>query len=83
MSVVEEVIKRPYRLHDPATGTNLRWRAYRYHRNAVIGALIEVKWAKVGTTIEVIDVRSGKLIGQYTRRVNSVTFHQEKTNVKD
>jgi hypothetical protein len=80
---VVEDSKRPFRLYDPIKKVNLRWRCYRYHRNAVIGALIEVKWAKVGTTIEVIDVRYGQLIGQYTRTATSVEFYKEKGNVKD
>ena len=82
MSIEEVVVtKRPFRL---MVGKEfLRWRMYKYHRAAVIGALIEAKWAKVGTTIEVIDVRNGKLIGSYTRTVNSVQFHKEKQNVVD
>ena len=79
MSVSEEVIKRPFRLWDPKAKVYYRWRCYKYHRNAIIGALIEVKWAPVGTTIEVMDERNGKLVGAYTRRVNSVTFTKERT----
>ena len=75
---VAVVIARPFRLWNPKTGVHYRGRAYKYHRRAVIGALIECKWAEVGTTIEIIDVRTSKMIGQYTRRINSVTFHQEK-----
>jgi len=77
------VIARPFRLWNPKTGEYYRGRFYKYHRRAVIGALIECKWAAIGTTVEIIDVRTSKMIGQYTRRVNSVTFHSEKSNVKD
>jgi hypothetical protein len=80
--IIEETT-RPFRLYDPSKVGYLPWRCYKYHRRAVIGALIEVKWSKVGTTIEVIDVRNGRLIGSYTRKVNSVVFHSEKTNVND
>jgi len=72
------VIARPFRLWNPKTKEFYRWRCYVYHRRAIIGALIECKWAAVGTTIEVLDIRTGKLVGQYTRRVNSVTFHSER-----
>ena len=34
--------------------------------NAPAGALVEFSWAKVGTSIEVYDSRSGRMIGQYT-----------------
>jgi len=80
MAVLEQdvVIARPFRLRNPKTGLGYPGRAYKYHRRAVIGALIECKWAEVGTTIEIIDVRTSRMIGQYTRRLNSVTFHQEK-----
>jgi hypothetical protein len=53
----------------------LRWRYYSDAKRAHMGALIEARWAKVGITIEVYDARgSTKLLGQYTRRVNAVTF---------
>lgn len=73
--------KRPFRLYNPKTKTFYQWRCYKYHRNATIAALIECKWAQIGTTIELIDVRTSKMIGQYTRRVASVTFRKEKRNV--
>jgi hypothetical protein len=84
MSVEKVEVKRPFRLYDPVKKKNYPWRCYKYHRNAIIGALIEVKWSKVGTTIEVIDIRAGnKLIGQYTRTPTAVQFHKERNNVQD
>lgn len=80
--VVEDT-KRPFRLYDPVKKSNLPSRCYKYHDNAIISTLIEVKRAKVGTTIEVIDVRYGQLIGQYTRGISAITFHKEKRNVRD
>lgn len=74
---------RPFRLWNPHTNKQSPGRCYKYHRNATIGALIEVKWAKIGTVVEVIDVRHGTLIGQYKRTPTSVTFHKERNNVKD
>jgi hypothetical protein len=43
-------------------------------KRAHMGALKEMRWAHVGTTIEVLNVMQGKEMGAYTRRVNSITF---------
>lgn len=80
---VNKETTRPFRLYDPKKKLYYPWRCYKYHRNAIIGALIEVKWAAITTTIEVIDVRYGQLIGQYTRTPTSVVFVKEKSNVRD
>ena len=66
--------KRPYRLYDSLTHSALRWRYYVYPKNAHLGALIEMRWSKIGSSIEVVDIRNGKLLGQYMRRVNSIDF---------
>jgi len=39
-----------------------------------MGALKEMRWAHVGTSIEVLNVMQGKELGTYTRRVNSIDF---------
>lgn len=65
---------RPFRLWDAKARTALRWRYYADKRRAHIGALIEARWAAIGTSVEVIDIRNGKLLGQYTRRVDTVAF---------
>jgi hypothetical protein len=62
---------RPYRLWDAKQKKNLRGRNYKYKYKAQIGALIEAKFAHVGTTIEVYDVY-GRLYDQYTRRPDGV-----------
>ncbi len=66
--------KRPYRLWDAKEKQELRWRYYSIPRNAHIGALIEARWAKVGTTIEVINIDTGRMVGQYTRHPTTVSF---------
>ena len=71
---VSDGTKRPFRLWDTKARRALRWRCYKHQARASIGALIEAKESKVGVTIEVFDARNGKLIGQYTRRVNNVHF---------
>jgi hypothetical protein len=68
---------RPYRLWNGKTQTALRWRYYSEPRRAHIGALIEARFAKVGTTIEVINIDTGKMLGQYTRRMHTVDFRGE------
>lgn len=68
---------RPYRLWDGNEKVALRWRYYSKPKNAHMGALIEARWAKVGTTIEVINIETGKMLGQYTRHVNNITFRGE------
>lgn len=72
-------MKRPFRLYNANTRTFLPWRFYRHLRNAHMGALVEVRWAKVGTTLEVIDVSSGNHTrGSYTRGVNQVYFSRAR-----
>lgn len=70
-----EHTERPYRLWDANQKVQIRWRYYSDLRRAHWGALKEVRWAKtIGTTIEVYNAHTGKFLGSYTLRVNSVTF---------
>lgn len=66
--------KRPYRLWDANAKAQLRWRYYSNPKRAHLGALIETRWSKVGTVVEVINSDNGRLLGQYRRTPNSVTF---------
>lgn len=61
------------------------YRAYVHKPHAMRAALWVTKWMEIGTTLAVVDVRSGKLHAQYTRRVNHVEFSNEslKTLPKD
>ena len=70
---VEET-KRPYRLWDAEAKEQMRWRYYSDPKRAHMGALIEARWAKVGTTIKVFNAENGRLLGQYRRTANSVEF---------
>jgi hypothetical protein len=70
----DEESKRPYRLWDANAKVQLRWRYYASPRNAHLGALIEARWGKPGTAIEVFDMRGWKLLGQYRRTPTSVAF---------
>jgi hypothetical protein len=77
-----DAAKRPFRLWDAKKKAQVRWRYYADWRRAVNAAFIELKWAVVGTVIEVIDIRTGRLLGQYKRTHNSVTFHNEAKNAR-
>lgn len=68
---------RPYRLWNAQEKAPMRWRYYSDPKRAHVGALIEARWAKIGTTIEVYNVTNGRLLGQYTRRVNHIDFKGE------
>lgn len=65
---------RPFRLWNPFTKVNYRWRYYSSVRRAHIAALIEARWAKPDTVIEVYDARNGHLHGQYKRLLSTVAF---------
>jgi len=65
---------RPFRLWDAVNRKNIRWRYYGDKKRAHIAALIECRWLPVGASIEVYDCRTGKLLGQYTRRVDTIRF---------
>lgn len=67
-------MKRPYRLWNTATKNWERYHYYAYKQRAMIGALINCKWQKPGTTIEVINVDTNHMLAQYTRTPNSIKF---------
>lgn len=58
---------RPYRLYNARTREYLRWRCYLVLENARIGALIECKYAQAGDVIELINIVTAQLLGQYKR----------------
>lgn len=72
-----EATKRPYRLWDANQKAALRWRCYSDPKRAHVGALIEARWSKVGTTIEVFNANTGRLLGQYTRKPTTIDFRGE------
>lgn len=69
--------KRPYRLWNENEKKAMRWRYYSDVKRAHNGAMVEARWAKkVGTTIAVFNATNGKLLGQYTLRVNGVDLKE-------
>ena len=75
MSKLNGESKRPYRLWDAKANEPIRYRYFSIAVHAHWAAMKELRWAKIGTTIEVLDVNSAnRELGQYTWRVNSLTF---------
>ena len=77
---------RPFRLWDATARAQMRWRYYADKHRAHNAALLEMhlpsdeiaaRWSKVSVTIEVFDIRNGKLLGQYTRRLHTVAIMKE------
>jgi len=69
-----EEAARPFRLWNANDKELIRWRWYKYSRNAHLGALIEARWAEPGAVVEVIDIRTASLLGQYKRTPTSIQF---------
>ena len=65
---------RPFRLYNADTKKFQSHRCFKIKQNAHLGALMQIRWAKVGTTLEVVDLSIGKMHGQYTRGVNDIKF---------
>lgn len=65
---------RPFRLWHEQEKRVVRYRYYSYRDNADRAALIECRNEKIGVTITVYDATTGRLHGQYTRRIHNVTF---------
>ena len=68
--------KRPYRIWDAHKKVHLQGRNYVHKQNAHNAALIYVRWSRVGETLEVYDIRTGRLLGQYTRRLHTIAFQR-------
>lgn len=64
--------QRPFRIWDAGKKCNVPHRNFAHERSALDAVLCEVKWSKVGTALEVYDCRTGRLLGQYVRRVNDI-----------
>jgi hypothetical protein len=62
---------RPYRLWNANDKRPERWRCYSSITNAHNGATLQLRWAPLGTHIEVYDVRTWRHLGTYTKRLPS------------
>lgn len=65
---------RPFHLWNPATNSRIPSKYFADKERAHDSVVKELRRAKVGTTLEVLDVMKGKELGQYTRRINSIDF---------
>lgn len=65
---------KPIRIWNAKAKKHCAGRYYKYHRNAHDGALLMARWAKIGETLEIIDARTGRLLGQYTRKLHTVAI---------
>lgn len=74
---ISEGSARPFHLWNPKEKVAYRWRYYSDPKRAHLGALIECRWADVGTVIEVYNAQTGKLLGQYRRRLHDIAFTGE------
>ena len=72
----DEEAKRPFRLWDANKKRDVRYRYYAIKRNALDGALLEVRWGKVGAALEVYDCRHGTLFGTFKRHPTTISFTQ-------
>lgn len=62
---------RPYHLWNDTENKRVPYRFYSDSKRAHMGALYETRWAKtVWTTIAVINVQTGRCLGQYTLAPN-------------
>lgn len=66
--------ERPWRLWDADAKSHVAHHYYQYKENAQIGAYLWVYDSPIGTKIEVYNVNTARVIGQYIRRVHSVYF---------
>jgi len=78
MTDVTASSKRPYRLWNPKKEKHVPHRYFKYLDNARIAALIETKAAKVGTVLELYNYDTGKLLGQYIRKLHNIEFWKER-----
>jgi hypothetical protein len=66
---------KPFRIWDTKGKRYVRWRYFKSELNCHRAAWLEAGWAKVGTVLEVIDGRTGRLCGQYRVHAdNKVSF---------
>jgi hypothetical protein len=65
---------KPIRIWDAKAKKHCAGRYYKYHRNAHDAALVLARWSQVNETLEIIDARTGKLLGQYTRKANHISY---------
>lgn len=68
----EGVAKRPYRIWDAKKKRDVRYRYYVIKKNALDGALLEVRWGKMGDSL----ARGVRLpLRHFVRRIHPARYH--------
>jgi len=80
VSPIEET-KRPFRLWDSEKKETIPHAYYKNLRRCHMRALYEAAWSKGNTVVEVIDIRTGSLRGQYKRVGKHIEFWRSSHNV--
>jgi hypothetical protein len=71
--------QRPFRLWLSAARCYIPHRFYATEQRALDCALLWVKnESKIGQTVEVLDVRYGRWLATYSRRVNHIDFQERR-----
>lgn len=65
---------RPYRLWDVRLRRDVPHRYFSDPKRCHMAALCEARWMKVGCAMEVYDARTGRMLGQYYRNVDTIRF---------
>lgn len=73
----KSLVKRPYRIWNAITKSHCQGRQYASTRNAQDGALLMIRWERVGAALEVYNIITGRCIGQYVRKPNSIAMYKE------
>lgn len=71
-------VSRPFRLWNTELSAFMPWRYYKYWNRAWEGAVREIIWAEVGTTLEVLDYRTGSVQLQLTRTPTQIKVTEIK-----
>lgn len=67
---------RPWHIWNPTINRRIPSRFYSDPKRAHMGVLKELRWAKVGHSLEVLNVITGQTHGKpYTRKVNGIEFY--------
>jgi hypothetical protein len=61
------VSERPFRLHDAKEKKDLRGCCYKTKHKALEGAARRLLWVRIGTTIEVLNHDTTKLLAQFSK----------------
>ena len=64
--------KRPFRIWDSGAKKHRPGRCYSDSRRSHNGALLMIRWERPGTVLEVYNVLTGRLIGQYVRTPTTI-----------